>query len=89
MAALSAYVDFGQLSPDVASATTDPPRRSGFLRKGLLLQEVDAMLGPPAKTTDRKEGTLSVRTREYVTPDGKVTTDFVEGVLIRYTIASD
>ncbi len=89
MAALSAYVDFGELGSDVASATTDTPRRSGLFRKGLLLQEVDAMLGPPAKMTERKEGTLSVRTREYVTPDGKVTADFVEGVLVRYTIASD
>jgi hypothetical protein len=89
MAALSAYVDFSELGPDVATTTTDTPRRSGLLRKGLLLQEVDAMLGSPAKTADRKEGTLSVRTREYATPDGKVTADFVEGVLVRYTIASD
>jgi hypothetical protein len=90
MAALSPYVDFGQLREDVATTTeASAPRRAGVLRKGLLLQEVDAMFGAPARTEDRKEGTLAVRTREYVTPDGKVTADFVEGVLVRYTIASD
>jgi hypothetical protein len=90
MAALSPYVDFGRLGADVATtADASAPGRAGLLRKGLLLPEVDAMLGAPAKTADRKEGTLAVRTRAYVTPDGRVTADFVEGVLVRYTIASD
>ena len=89
MAALSAYVDFGQLGPDVAATSTGRPRPSGQLRKGLLLQEVDAMLGAPVETTERKEGTLTVRTGEYVTPVGKVFADFVEGVLVRYTMTSE
>ena len=95
MEALSAYVDFGQLNTNVAT-TTDPrrqegttTRRAGLVRKGMLLPEVDAMLGSPAKTADRKEGSLNVRTREYVTPDGRITADFVEGVLVRYTMTSD
>lgn len=94
MAALADYVDFGQLQPGVA--TTDAreqagttPRRAGLLRKGMLLQEADAMLGSPAKTTERKEGTFNVRTSEYATPDGRVTADFVENVLVRYAITSE
>lgn len=90
MAALADYVDFGGLQSDsvVVNRPAAPPR-AGLLRKGMLLQEADAMLGAPARTTDRKEGTLNVRTREYVSPDGRVTADFVEGVLVRYTISSE
>jgi len=47
------------------------------------------VLGSPARSVDRKEGTLSVRTCEYMTSDGKVAADFVEGVLVRYTMTSD
>ena len=95
MQALSAYVDFGPLREGVATTTDlrEPvgttTRRAGLVRKGMLLTEVDAMLGSPAKSADRKEGTLGVRTREYVTPDGRITADFVEGVLVRYTMTSD
>jgi len=55
----------------------------------MLLQEADALLGTPAKTTERKEGTLKVQTREYATASGRINADFVEGVLIRYTITSE
>jgi len=89
VAALAEYVDFGGLRSDSAVVNRPAtPARAGLLRKGMLLQEADAMLGA-ARTTDRKEGTLNVRTREYVTPDGRVTADFVEGVLVRYTISSE
>jgi len=89
VAALADYVDFGGLRSDSAVVSRPAtPARAGLLRKGMLLQEADAMLGA-ARTTDRKEGTLNVRTREYVTPDGRVTADFVEGVLVRYTISSE
>ena len=55
----------------------------------MLLQEVDALLGPAAKSSEQKEGTLRVQTREYATPDGRVTAEFVEGVLIRYRVISE
>jgi hypothetical protein len=98
MAALVEYVDFGQLRP-TASAPPDvreqigpqpvQPRRGGLPRKGMLAQEVDAQLGPPATSKERKEGTLRVQTREYSTPEGRITGEFVEGVLIRYTVTSE
>jgi hypothetical protein len=89
MAALAQYVDFGQLrAADSASAAT-APRRPGSLRKGMLLQEVDAFLGAPAASSERKEGTLKVVQRKYSAPMGQVMADFVEGVLIRYTVSSE
>jgi hypothetical protein len=98
MAALSQYVDFGQLRADepatsVPGATSQPAtslaRGSGSLHKGMLLQEVDALLGSPSSSSERKEGNLKVAERLYSSPAGRVTGWFVEGVLIRYTISSD
>jgi hypothetical protein len=95
MAALAEYVDFKPLRSTLA---TDPLRgtgpdlerpRGGLPRKGMLAQEVDAQLGTPQGTKERKEGTLRVQMREYSTPEGKITGEFVEGVLIRYTITSE
>ena len=97
IAALAQYVDFSQLSASVAPQTgipgqvgpqTGQPPRGGLPRKGMLAQEVDAQLGPPTSSKERKEGTLRVQTKDYSTADGRVTGEFVEGVLIRYTITS-
>lgn len=79
---LGQYVDFGAMEQET-------PTRLGGPHKGMLLSEADALLGTPAKTAERKEGTLKVQTRAYATPSGRITADFVEGVLIRYTITSD
>jgi hypothetical protein len=103
MSALARYVDFGDFRQQAAAPTQGDTARStvpwhfpnaplgrpGLPRKGMLLQEADALLGTPVKTTERKEGTLKVQTREYATPSGRISADFVEGVLIRYTITSD
>jgi hypothetical protein len=91
--ALAQYLDFG-LEPGVASAAplqpaTGTAKPAGLPRKGMLLRDVDAQLGTAIKTSERKEGSLRVQTREYTTPDGRVTAEFVEGVLIRYRIASE
>jgi hypothetical protein len=91
MAALAQYLDFGQTGT-AASAPLQPAaptQRSGLPRKGMLLQDVDALLGPPAKASERKEGTLRVQSREYTTADGRVSAEFVEGVLIRYHVSSE
>jgi hypothetical protein len=92
-AALAAYVDFPERStgsetprpfgPDTAHPT------SGLPSKGMLQTDVDRLLGTPQKSSDRAEGKLKVRTRVYATNAGRVTAEFVEGVLIRYTITSD
>ena len=95
IAALTPYVDFGQMQQAAGSSSSTPlqgaPAASGgrVPRKGMLLAEVDAALGSPARTSERKEGALRVQTREYPTPEGRVTAEFVEGVLIRYRITSE
>jgi hypothetical protein len=78
-AALAEYVTFETVS---GLARRGP-------RKGMLLQEADDMLGRPTTTDERQEGKLTVATRTYATPDGLVVAEFVEGVMIRYTMSSD
>jgi hypothetical protein len=90
--ALAQYVDFGALQSPAAAIPLQPgvgPASNGLPRKGMLLQDVDASLGKPAAMSERKEGSLRVQTREYATPQGTVTAEFVEGVLIRYRITSE
>ena len=92
MAALAEYVDFGRMrSTSVGNHGAQPEssRRDGLPRKGMLAQEVEAQLGPPTASKERREGTLKVQTREYSTREGRITGEFVEGVLIRYTVTSD
>jgi hypothetical protein len=95
-ASLAQYVDFGEMRQATAAAPptiplqpASPAPRAGLPRKGMLLQDVDASLGSPSAASERKEGTLRVQTREYTTPDGRVTAEFVEGVLIRYRVTSE
>jgi hypothetical protein len=89
MTALEKYVDFGQLRGSEGEATARSKPRAGSLHKGMLLQDVDALLGPPTTTTERKEGSLKVIERQYSAPLGLVTAWLVEGVLIRYTLTSE
>jgi hypothetical protein len=88
MIALAQYVDFGESLASGSNRAVAPVGRGGLLRKGMLIQEADAFLGPPAASAERKEGTLRVLKREYPSPDGRITAEFVEGVLIRYTVTS-
>ena len=92
MSALAQYVNFGDLESKQAPSSTainDQPKGSGALHKGMLLPEVDAALGAPLASAERKEGTLKVVQRKYSSPLGQVTAEFVEGVLIRYTVVSE
>jgi hypothetical protein len=82
MAALASYVDF---SPVPAGNVASTP---GSLKKGMSIDEVDAVMGRPESISSRAEGTLTVSTSTYRTPTSKVTAEFVEGVLIRYTVVS-
>jgi hypothetical protein len=97
--ALAAYVEFPEAtaaanpgSPPpalpVAGAPASRPAAGGLPRKGMLVADVDQLLGTPQKSTDRMEGRLKVTSRVYSTDAGVVTAEFVEGVLIRYTMTS-
>jgi hypothetical protein len=98
-AALAAYVEFpvaGATLPDGAPSTPLSPGAGpahlapgGLPSKGMLLAQVDQLLGPPQKTSERMEGKLKVTSRTYASSAGRVAADFVEGVLIRYTVTSE
>ena len=95
MRALAEYVEF-PFATDRAPANVERPRPAttaigpsgGTIRKGMTMAEVESALGQPEKTTNRVEGTLKVVTAIYTRDDQRITAEFVEGVLIRYAIAS-
>lgn len=96
--ALASYVDFDEPSPAPSEAPALPlagsvpagkPGPGGLPAKGMLQADVDQLLGMPNKTSDRMEGRLKVTTRVYPTTAGQVTAEFVEGVLIRFSMTSN
>jgi hypothetical protein len=86
MRALADYVDFPFASG--ADIVTPQTARPGTLRKGMTIADVEAALGRPERTTERSEGSLKVVTATYLRDDQRITAEFVEGVLIRYSISS-
>jgi hypothetical protein len=96
-AALAAYVDFpgpfAQEPPHeglpVETGPAPRPASNGLPSKGMLATEVDQILGAPERTKDRMEGRLKVTTKVYRSSAGQVTAEFVEGVLIRYSMTSN
>ena len=85
MAALAEYVDF---SNSYSAPGAAPQPVMGGLKKGMTLDDVDAMMGRPESIGSRMEGTLTVSTSTYRTKDRKVIAEFVEGVLIRFSVVS-
>jgi hypothetical protein len=101
MRALAQYVDFGQSGGVVSSgpgSSTIPSSQSvspgsarggaapTSIRKGLLLEEVESILGPAATASETKEGTLTVLKRTYRKDGQKISASFVNGVLIDFAI---
>ena len=100
MRALAPYVDFGAAGAAVSSggagasgtpgqplapAGGSPPAATS-IRKGLLLEEVETILGPAATAAETKEGTLTVLKRSYRKDGQKISASFVNGVLIDFSI---
>jgi hypothetical protein len=98
MRALAEYVEFpfaGDRRPSrpadrvVAQPMLQEAAPSGgAIRKGMTLAEVEQSLGKPEKTANRAEGTLRVVINSYSRGDQTITAEFVEGVLIKYSISS-
>ena len=95
-AALAEYVAFPDLptstaiggSPAPAPSPTGPTG-AGLPRKGMSAGELEAMLGAPVQTAERQEGTLRVVTRSYRFGEGRLSAEFVEDVLFRYSVTSN
>lgn len=97
MAALADYVDFSNGGPaeyvdtkPAAEAPAYKPAGDGALaRKGMTRADAERAFGKPViDAVDRREGSVLVTTFVFVSGDQKITADFVEDVLVRYTIAS-
>jgi hypothetical protein len=89
MAALAEYVDFGSLAPRATRDEMPPP--SGditLLRKGMTRAEAERAFGRPAEISERNDGGLAATTVVFLVSDQRVSADFVEDVLVRYTITS-
>ena len=100
MAALSEYVDFSSLGyrPAVMPALSrndlddrdDRGRRDdGALpRKGMTRNEAQLEFGPPVGENEHVEGGLRITTVRFVRGDNLIVADFVEGVLVRFSMSS-
>ena len=79
-------------APSVGAPLPQPPASYNTnpmlaVRKGMSVPEVEALFGPASTANERKEGTLTVVTRNYQYDGKKVIASFVNGVLIDYVIA--
>jgi hypothetical protein len=90
--ALAEFVDFRTNA--APSFPPPPPPRSAqagdvsLLHKGMLRAEAEREFGRPVQSSDRRDGGIVVRTLVFDVGDQRVTADFIEDVLVRYTIAS-
>ena len=86
VAALAEYVDFG--GPHDAREDAAPPADIGLLRKGMTRTEAEQAFGRAVESSQRGDGDLAVTTLIFDVGDQRVAADFVEDVLVRYTITS-
>jgi hypothetical protein len=87
MRALEEYVDFSA-APDRASSHAPASAAATDIRKGMTMAEVNLILGKATRTTPRTEGSLRLITSTYTRGDQIITAEFVEGLLVKYTITS-
>ncbi len=83
MEILAEYVDF---SDGAAAADVDAP--GGAIWKGMALEDAEDQLGPATDRSERLEGALTVVTLVFLADDERISAEFVEDVLIRYSISS-
>ena len=93
MSALAEYVDFAPATSTPAAtvkpATSTSKDAADLLpRKGMTRADAERAFGNADERSDRREGTLLVSTLIFNIGDRRITAEFVEDVLIRYTIAS-
>jgi hypothetical protein len=60
-----------------------------LIKKGLLISDVEQLLGPANTANESKEGVLTLMKRSYLYDGKKIMASFVNGVLIDYAIAPE
>jgi hypothetical protein len=97
--ALAEYVSFSGDAPGGGPATGGTPglamRPSDqggdpaqSLKKGMTREQVEALYGPAVEAHDRTENGMSMTSCTYKSRDEKVQADFVNGVLVQYSVSS-
>jgi hypothetical protein len=87
MQALAPYVDFGlQSSGARATPANSDPATMPRLHKGMTNEEVEQVLGYPNSQSDRQEGKLTVNTWSYKKGSRSIDAEFVNDILIKYSI---
>jgi len=72
--ALAPYLEFGDMESPAAAVPLQPgstPSNGGLPRKGMLLQEADAMLGNPAATVSERRERFGFRPASTPPPKGE------------------
>jgi hypothetical protein len=87
MAALAEYVDFGGRT-DARDNAPSPAADLTQLRKGMTRAEAERAFGRVVESSERRDGGLAVTTLVFDLGDQRLAADFVEDVLVRYTITS-
>ena len=93
-AALADFVDFRGDAPSLRPTSPPPPPAQapagdiGLLRKGMLRADAEREFGRPVESTERRDGGIVVRTLVFNVGQQRVAADFIEDVLVRYTITS-
>lgn len=85
--ALVEYVDFHS-DDDARDDRPIPPVDVSAVRKGMPREEAERTFGQPVERSEKREGNVTVTTLTFDVGDERLTAAFVEGVLVRYTVAS-
>lgn len=56
-------------------------------RRGITKAEAERELGTPIERSSRREGTLTVDTMVFTNGERRISMEFVEGILVRYTVS--
>jgi len=94
ISALGQYLTFPGESSGAAVAGQEPRDNPAAadpvagLRKGMTRAEVESLLGEPTQTSEKTQDGLQVTTCTFQRNDALIQGDFVNGVLVRFTISS-
>jgi hypothetical protein len=90
MLALARYVDFGPDAPLPPGVEVDPLRttRSAAPRVGMPRDEAERLFGRPVESFERWDGSRYVTMVVFDTGDERITSEFADSMMIRYTIMS-
>jgi len=85
---LSEWIDFSGKPMAPGNVQSKTPVGGVLPKKGMLRADAERQFGKPIESTERREGTLRVVTLVFVRGEQHITAEFVEDVLIKYTVTS-